>query len=271
MRLLRSEFEVETRYGGRFVQSIDGLAGGGASGRRDWFFFVNGLEADVGAAEYELSPGDGVQWDLRNWAAAMRRAGDRGRVPRAVSQRERGQAAPGASGVRGGADEPCREVKEALQEHGRAGVRLLARRARHRERDPPRRGALARGARSCAVRRRSRRGPRQRRVRALRRQGGRSSCSTRDGEVARTVRPGDGTALVAALRPLDEELVWLVTAPRRRGRRRRRAPRSEDRCATPSRSPSPGVPLRSYRWRGDEPRSRLPRTSERRSTPRAPG
>jgi hypothetical protein len=29
--------------------------------------------------------------------------------------------------------------------------------------------------------------------------------------VARTVRPGDGTALVAALRPTRDELVWLVT------------------------------------------------------------
>ena len=29
----------------------------GAGGRRDWFFFVNGVEAEVGAAEYELSPG----------------------------------------------------------------------------------------------------------------------------------------------------------------------------------------------------------------------
>jgi hypothetical protein len=33
-----------------------------------------------------------------------------------------------------------------------------------------------------------------------------------NGEVARTIRPGDGTALVAALRPRDAELIWLVTA-----------------------------------------------------------
>ncbi len=31
------------------------------------------------------------------------------------------------------------------------------------------------------------------------------------GAVARTVRPGDGTALVLALRPRADELVWLVT------------------------------------------------------------
>ena len=30
MRLLRSEFDVDTRFGGRFVQSIDGLKGAGA-------------------------------------------------------------------------------------------------------------------------------------------------------------------------------------------------------------------------------------------------
>jgi hypothetical protein len=33
-----------------------------------------------------------------------------------------------------------------------------------------------------------------------------------NGEVARTVRPGDGTALVAAMRPRADELVWLVTS-----------------------------------------------------------
>src|SRR5215204_1175910 len=41
MRLLRSRFDVDTRFGGRFVQSIDGLAGRGVTGREDWFFYVN--------------------------------------------------------------------------------------------------------------------------------------------------------------------------------------------------------------------------------------
>jgi hypothetical protein len=38
-----------------------------------------------------------------------------------------------------------------------------------------------------------------------------------DGNVARTVRAGDGTALVAAMRPRADELVWLVTALDRAG------------------------------------------------------
>ena len=44
-------------YGGRFVQSIEGVAGD-AGAKRDWFYFVNGVEADRGAAEYRLRPGD---------------------------------------------------------------------------------------------------------------------------------------------------------------------------------------------------------------------
>jgi len=69
MRALRKEADVETGYGGRFVQSIEGLAGD-AGVRRDWFYFVNGVEADRGAAEYRLRAGDVLWWDYRSWADA---------------------------------------------------------------------------------------------------------------------------------------------------------------------------------------------------------
>jgi len=72
MRLTTEKFDVSTRFGGRFVQAIDGLKGQGAGGSRDWFFFVNGVESETGAAEYELSAGDRVQWDYRDWGTAMR-------------------------------------------------------------------------------------------------------------------------------------------------------------------------------------------------------
>ena len=71
MRLLQAHRRVETRYGGRFVQAIDGLEGQGAGGRHDWLYFVNGIEASVGAAERALHPGDVVQWDYRRWDKAL--------------------------------------------------------------------------------------------------------------------------------------------------------------------------------------------------------
>jgi hypothetical protein len=58
--------DVKTRYGGRFVQAIDGLEGS-LSSRHDWFYFVNGYEADRSAAEYRLHPGDVEWWDYRSW------------------------------------------------------------------------------------------------------------------------------------------------------------------------------------------------------------
>jgi hypothetical protein len=58
--------KVKTRYGGRFVQSIGGVSGS-LSARRDWFYFVNGYEADGSAADYTLHDGDVEWWDYRSW------------------------------------------------------------------------------------------------------------------------------------------------------------------------------------------------------------
>jgi hypothetical protein len=71
LEALRRKAEVETRYGGRFVQSIDGIEGD-IAGQHDWFYFVNGYEADVSAADYELHEGDVVWWDHRSWEGAIR-------------------------------------------------------------------------------------------------------------------------------------------------------------------------------------------------------
>jgi hypothetical protein len=71
MQALDRELDVKTRYAGRFVQSIEG-AEGDISKRRDWFWFLNGIEADRSAADYRLRPGDVEWWDLRSWSGAMR-------------------------------------------------------------------------------------------------------------------------------------------------------------------------------------------------------
>lgn len=72
LRLLERNHRVSTRYGGGFVQSIDGVAGGQQGGRpHDWFFFVNGSEGARGSAGVRVNRGDVVWWDFHDWGAAM--------------------------------------------------------------------------------------------------------------------------------------------------------------------------------------------------------
>jgi hypothetical protein len=71
LEALRREADVETRFGGRFVTSIDGVEGGLTS-QRDWFFYINGYEADLSAADYELHDGDVLWWDYRSWEEQLR-------------------------------------------------------------------------------------------------------------------------------------------------------------------------------------------------------
>jgi Domain of unknown function (DUF4430) len=66
MRALRSIADVDTRYGGRFVQAIDGVEGD-LSAQRDWLYFVNGYLGDRSAAEYRLHDGDVVDWIYKSW------------------------------------------------------------------------------------------------------------------------------------------------------------------------------------------------------------
>ena len=64
--------DIETRYGGRFVQAVDGIEGSLDRGD-DWFYYVNGYLAERGAAEYRLRDGDVAWWDYRDWAGGGER------------------------------------------------------------------------------------------------------------------------------------------------------------------------------------------------------
>ena len=72
MRVLDREAEIETRYGGAFVESVDGLAERSGARRSDWFFYVNGIESSLGAAEFRARDGDRIWWDYRDWTDALR-------------------------------------------------------------------------------------------------------------------------------------------------------------------------------------------------------
>ena len=71
MRFLQRNAKVETRYGGGFVQAIDGLKGGREGARPvDWFYFVNGILEDEGAGSVKVREGDRVWWDRHDWGSA---------------------------------------------------------------------------------------------------------------------------------------------------------------------------------------------------------
>jgi Domain of unknown function (DUF4430) len=208
MRLLRSKFDVETRYGGRFVQSIRGISGRGAGGRQDWFYFVNGVEASVGAAEYSLSPGDVVQWDYRRWDAAMRVPAIVGAYPEPLLHGLKGKRFPVRVECSDESSRACRTVKDRLERAGVAatGASLGTSGTEHVLRvvvAPWTRAKILSAVRALE------KGPQESGVFAQV-QHGRLELLGPDGSARRAAPPGTG--LVAAFAPSGGEIVWLVTA-----------------------------------------------------------
>jgi len=118
MRLLQSRHDVETRFGGNFVEAIDGLEGSGAGGTRDWSYYVNGIWADRGAAEWEVHAGDVIQWDSRNWVAKERIPAIVGAFPEPFRSGSEGERLPVRLECADPDDSACSDVKEALVDVG---------------------------------------------------------------------------------------------------------------------------------------------------------
>ena len=111
LRILDRETEITTRYGGNFVHSIDGITGASeGSSRFDWFFYVNGVESSIGAAEVDVDGGDVIWWDYRDWTSAMR-------VPAVVGSWPQPFASADGSSS-GGAMVDCRGERQACDEVG---------------------------------------------------------------------------------------------------------------------------------------------------------
>ena len=224
MRFLEATHEVETRYGGGFVQSVDGAAGN-RDRRFDWFFYVNGIESDVGAADFGLSEGDRVQWDLHSWRATMRIPGIVGAFPEPFRHGYRGKRLPVRLECAQQDGPACREAGKRLADTGvvassaELGVtvdRSIARvvvgpwnAIRRLQAAAP----LARGPKESGVFARFAGGP---------------SLELLDagGGVARTAPPGTG--LVAARVPTERNVVWFVTGVDDAGVRRAVAALDED-------------------------------------------
>ena len=123
MRLLEGEADVETRYGGGYVHAIDGVAEEQRGGDPyDWFFYVDGVESPIGAAEVDLDGGERVWWDYRNWRVTNHVPAVVGSWPAPFKNGIEGKRHPVAVECLGGGD-ACADTRAALE---REGVEVVA-------------------------------------------------------------------------------------------------------------------------------------------------
>jgi hypothetical protein len=67
MAALETVAEVKVAYGGRYIQSLNGIEGSKLD-QRDWFWYVNGIEGDRAANGFTLRRGDRGLVDYHDWA-----------------------------------------------------------------------------------------------------------------------------------------------------------------------------------------------------------
>ena len=68
---LKMVASVETKYGGGFVSSIEGISSeyeGIGKEKEDWLFYINGISLSTGASGYILQDGDCQHWDYHDWS-----------------------------------------------------------------------------------------------------------------------------------------------------------------------------------------------------------
>jgi Domain of unknown function (DUF4430) len=118
MRLLEGSAEISTRYGGGFVQSIEGVEAARGGGRLyDWFFYVDGIESPIGAAEYDLEGGERIWWDFHDWSATNHVPAVVGSWPAPLLNGYEGKGPPVGVECLGGGS-ACAQVRAALAEAG---------------------------------------------------------------------------------------------------------------------------------------------------------
>lgn len=206
MRALERNADITTRYGGGFVQSIEGQeAEESTSGSFDWFFYVNGVESTIGAADFSLHGGESIWWDYRDWNAAMRVPAVVGSWPQPFLGGYDGKQRPVAVECLGGGG-ACGEVDERLEA---AGVDLASPRTDGairvlvgpwvRVRSDPAAALLERGPQASGV------------FAEFQREAGGYRLSGLDEAGDATAGFGLDSGLVAATRRYEEPPLWVVT------------------------------------------------------------
>jgi hypothetical protein len=126
MTALQSAAEVETKYGGGFVQSIEGLSSEyeGGSKKQDWLYYINGISLSLGARDYNLRDGDVEQWDFRDWSYQPMVPAIIGAFPQPFLSGVRGELKPTAVVYDPPFAEEAASLAAKLEERGVAEVTL---------------------------------------------------------------------------------------------------------------------------------------------------
>lgn len=206
MRALEGSADISTRYGGGFVQSIEGLEAQESVDRSlDWFFYVDGVESTVGAADYQLHGGESVWWDYRDWGEAMRVPAVVGSWPQPFLDGYDGKRRQVAIECLGG-DDACATVRGSLEGVGVSvvpgapdgAIRVLVG-PWARLRSDPAAAQIEKGPQASGVFADFEEDGNEYKLRGL----------GEDGKVGRTF--GSNAGLVAATRRYDAAPVWVVS------------------------------------------------------------
>lgn len=95
--VLQANVTIKTTHGGSFINSINDLesrSGGFGGKKQDWFYYVNGIFADVGVLDYYPRAGDMIWWDYHQWDNTSVYPAVIGCYPEPFVNGYRGQAGP---------------------------------------------------------------------------------------------------------------------------------------------------------------------------------
>jgi Domain of unknown function (DUF4430) len=112
MQALQRSFKVSTKYGGGFVESINGHSG--SDDQYDWFLYINGIQSPKGAASTQVHKGDHVWWDLHDWKATDSIPAIVGSFPEPFTNGVGGQRFPTIVECVNGKSAPCQTVTNEL-------------------------------------------------------------------------------------------------------------------------------------------------------------
>lgn len=213
LELLEAHADVSQDKLNLFVEEINGLRLRTEAPAFAWALNVNGIEADVRSKDYRVYPGDVIQFDHRYWYVTLDVRATVGAFPQTFTRGVFGRRFPVAVRCEKPKSGPCLRVKRTLRAAG-VDVDGEPPKGKLPRRGLPRRASVLVGRwshwRDRPWPHRIDEGPRYSGVFARFSPEG-DELRLQDWYAHRARAEGAGTGLVAAMRPTEEDVMWLVT------------------------------------------------------------